>query len=174
MNNIPRVIETPDLSPQQRIRRPRCELAGCDLPTHEQKPYCTEHVELHSYPQQVLAEIEARAEEQSQVKRRGWRAVDLKGTTARDVLLELRLRGKRTTPRLSRDLVLPEKVVGAYVTAFAKQGWVTLGETARGIRLVSPVALPSSSELESATHKPSRQRVARTGKARQAASDSAA
>lgn len=147
MSQMPRVIPIPDLSPEQRIRRQRCAAANCDQPTHERKPYCADHVELHVHAQFVLGEIAIREQEQADVARRGWRAVNLTGTTAADVLLELRLRGKRTTPRLSRDLVLPEPVVAAYVDAFARQGWVLLGETARGIRLVCPEALPSAQEL---------------------------
>lgn len=177
MKNLPRVIEIPDLAPEQRVRRPRCTLAGCDQPTHEKKPFCTDHVELHPYAKTVLAEIEARHAEQAKVKARGWRAVNLTGSTARDLLLELRLRGKRTTPRLSRDLVLPESVVTSYVRAFAKKGWVVIGETARGIRLVCPEAIPSSAELDQLADEPKvRRRVARTGKvsAARAASDSAA
>jgi hypothetical protein len=181
MMNLPRVIEIPDLAPEQRVRRPRCTLADCDQPTHEQKPFCTDHVERHPYAVKVLAEINARSQEQQRVKARGWRAVDLTGSTARDLLLELRLRGKRTTPRLSRDLVLPESVVAAYVMAFAKKGWVLLGETARGISLVCPEAIPAAADLEHAASQPrvskgGRRRVARTGKtsASRASSDSAA
>jgi len=181
MINMPRVIEIPDLAPEQRIPRPRCTIADCDQPTHEKKPYCTDHVELHPYALKVLAEIEARSLEQQQVKARGWRAVDLTSSTSRDLLLELRLRGKRTTPRLSRDLVLPESVVSAYMTAFARKGWVVVGETARGITLVCPEAIPSDADLAEAAAAPSvgknrRRRVARTGKtaASRSASDSAA
>ena len=181
MMNLPRVIQIPDLSPEQRIRRPRCTLADCDEPTHEKKPFCTDHVELHPYALQVLAEIEARDLEQQRVKARGWRAVDLAGSTSRDLLLELRLRGKRTTPRLARDMVLPERVVSAYMTAFSRQGWVAIGETARGITLVCPGAIPSEANLAEAAAKPPvakgrRRRAAKAGNRSESrsASDSAA
>ena len=176
--NTPRVIEIPDLAPERRVPRPRCALADCDQPTHEKKPFCTDHVELHPYAVKVLAEIQARSAEQQRVKARGWRAVDLTGSTARDLLLELRLRGKRTSPRLARDMVLPVSVVKAYVTAFARKGWVVIGETARGIGLVSPAAIPSDANLAQAAAEPraTRRRVARTRNtsASPSASDSAA
>lgn len=124
----------------------RCEL--CGQATREGKPYCSEHVERHAYVREVMAALEARAEEERAVLRRGAAAVDLQGINAREVLLQLRLHGERTVERLARDLQLDPRLVPHYVQALARRGLVRLGRTSRGSVLVQPAhacqALPAA------------------------------
>lgn len=122
-----------------RLPSPPCQLQGCSKRTRERKPFCSEHVELHPYAQKIKKALRDRDAELERVERSGIRHVDLGGMTAQEIVLQLRLHGTRTVPRLARDLVIPESVMQHFVRALRRRGVVSVGRTPRGILSVTLV-----------------------------------
>lgn len=125
--------------PQAPTRResPRCQATGCDQGTRERKPFCIEHLEHSSYVAELLRVLQARDDELVRVAQVGSRAVRVEGVTAQEILLQLRLYGKRTTARLSRDLSIKEGLVRCYARVLSRRGYVCLGKTQRNATLLS-------------------------------------
>jgi hypothetical protein len=124
--------------------------AGCEVcgqPTHEGKPFCVEHVEQHPYVSHLLVELAAQAAERAQVARQGPAAVDLDGTTARELMRLLFLYGPRTLQGLGRELQIPPSLVSTYARALAEAGRVSLGKSRRGKTVVTPVTPVSARRL---------------------------
>lgn len=130
---------------------PQCRAPGCENATRERKPYCSDHVELHPYVAELTRVIAGRERELAAVGRRGAAAVDLQGVTCQEIVLQLRLYGPRSVPRLSRDLGLEERVVEAYAQALRRCGAVALGSTRRGLPLLTPLDLARVARPEQPT-----------------------
>ena len=113
-----------------------CEANGCAKSTREGKPYCPDHFDLHPYVKEILAELGDNKAEQEKVRKKGSKAVNLKGMTANEIRLFLGNHGSRTVERLARDLTLDVSVVRSYVASMSKQGQVILGRTTRGTTTV--------------------------------------
>ena len=77
-----------------------------------------------------------REKELDKVRARGARAVNVKGLTAKELVLHLTLHGARTIERLARELQLEGEVLQGYVRALVKQGTLDLGRTNRGSTVV--------------------------------------
>lgn len=116
-----------------------CHSSGCSHTTREGKPYCPDHVGQHPYVQEILSALEERRAEDDKVRARGARAVNLKGLTAKEILLHLTLHGSRTIERLSRELQIDNEVLLGYVRALVKRGVIDLGRTNRGSTVVKLV-----------------------------------
>jgi hypothetical protein len=109
---------------------------GCGDVTREGKPYCTEHVEQHTYVRRILADLARSEDEEAEVRARGAEAVDTDGLLAEEVVRTLQLNGSRTVERLARDTQLAPPVVASYVEALEGIGMVTCSRTRRGATLV--------------------------------------
>ena len=107
-----------------------CE--ACGRPTREGKPFCPDHVEELPYVASLLCELAAQAAEQQAVSKKGAGAVDVDGTTARELLHLLQLHGPRTVQRLGRELNIKPALVADYARALAAVGRVILGRSRRG------------------------------------------
>lgn len=128
---------------QPRRLSPRhCEAPGCNQATREGKAYCSDHVEMHPYVQDLIMRLEEREAEDERVQRRGPRAVNLQGITTQEILQHLAFHGPRTEERLCRELNLDVKTLQGYVQAMRRKKLVTLGHTKRGstvVKLAKPL-----------------------------------
>lgn len=128
---------------QPRRLSPRhCEAAGCVHATREGKAYCSDHVEMHPYVQDLIARLDQRESEDERVQKRGPRAVNLQGITTQEILQHLAFHGPRTEERLCRELNLEVKTLQGYVQALRRKKLVTLGHTKRGstvVKLTKPL-----------------------------------
>jgi hypothetical protein len=128
---------------QPRRLSPRhCEAPGCIQATREGKAYCSDHVEMHPYVQDLIARLEQREAEDERVAKRGPRAVNLQGITSQEILQHLAFHGPRTEERLCRELNLDVKTLQGYVQALRRKKLVTLGHTKRGstvVKLTKPL-----------------------------------
>lgn len=129
-----------------------CAHLGCSETTRERKPYCTEHVTQLPYVEALLARLAERERELEEVAARGFRAVDVDGLNASELLLQLSLFGARTAPRMCRDLQLELAVAEGFAYALARAGYVTLGHTARG-HLKLELAQPGLAALARFQHR---------------------
>lgn len=121
-------------------RRPsRCQAAGCDQATRENKPFCSDHVFHHAYAQKIAAELERQKLEVARARRLGPRGADPAGHTANEILTELRVHGNRTVRRLARDLRLDVPIVEAFVQAMSRKRLVKLCASRRGAGIVKLV-----------------------------------
>lgn len=118
----------------------KCHENGCLQSTREGKPYCSKHVERHSYVQGILDTLAERHAEEERVRRQGADAVDPNGLTARELCLHLSLHGARTVERLCRELQLEAKVIEAYLGELARLGRVVTSRTNRGSTVVTLAA----------------------------------
>jgi hypothetical protein len=122
---------------QPRRLSPRhCEAPGCVHATREGKAYCSDHVEMHPYVQDLMSRLEQREDEDDRVQKRGSRAVNLQGITTQEILQHLAFHGPRTEERLCRELNLDAKTLQGYVQAMRRSKLVTLGHTKRGSTVV--------------------------------------
>lgn len=120
-----------------RNKTTHCDEEGCKRATREGKPYCSEHVGRLPYVQALVEQIAEKEAEEAQVAKRGVRAVDPYGLTAREVLLTLWVNGERTVARLSRELNIDFETVKLYVRCLERNGFVNVEPTRRGAGVVS-------------------------------------
>lgn len=132
--------------PQGRPRTRHCSAANCARATREGKPFCSEHVERLPYVQGLLDQLAAREDEEDRVRKRGTRAVDPNGLTAREILLSLWVNGDRTVARLARELNMDFETLKVYVAALKRKGLVTVKPTRRGAGIVTLV--PQVAQIE--------------------------
>lgn len=115
-----------------------CSLLGCNNNTREQKPYCSEHLELNAYAGKViqeLREMEAEDERVSRLAIRGNEAIHT--LNAQEIVNKLRHEGERTVKGLAKDLNLDLRIVWAYIRALTTKKVVIVGTTDRGDPKVS-------------------------------------
>lgn len=132
----PRTIDVLAFASGSSTSSRACAEPNCTDSTREGKPYCPDHVERHSYVQEILAILAAREAEEERVRTDGPVAVDPSGLTAQELLLHLSLHGSRTVERLSREFQLDSRVMHDYVDALSERGQVVLGRTTRGSTVV--------------------------------------
>lgn len=108
-----------------------CQVDTCGRTTREGKDFCTIHVELHPYVNNLLQQIENRELEDSLVRKKGSSAVNLEGITVSEILLCLRKSRTRTEERLTREIQLDKTVIHNYLIRLAKEGVVTFGRNSR-------------------------------------------
>lgn len=113
-----------------------CRHANCGQSTREGKPFCPDHVDQHSYVQEILKILEEREAEEERVRQEGPEAVNLTGLTAQELMLHLSQHGSRTVERLSREFQLEAPVMHNYVSALLGEGLVIVGRTTRGSTVV--------------------------------------
>lgn len=122
--------------PLRRQGGRKCDAPGCTATTREGKPFCTEHVEMHSYAQAVLQTLAERERQDDAVARKGGRAARLDALTVQEIRVHLEHNGPRTVERLVRELNVDEKTIRGYVAAMRRAGLVRMGRTKRGSDLV--------------------------------------
>lgn len=113
-----------------------CRTPECGQSTREGKPFCPDHVDKHSYVQEILKILEEREAEEERVRVQGPEAVNLTGLTAQELMLHLSQHGSRTVERLSREFQLEAPVMHNYVSALLEEGLVIVGRTTRGSTVV--------------------------------------
>lgn len=116
----------------RQIVEPATPCAACGRPTREGKPFCPDHVEELPYVASLMCELAAQAAEHQAVSKNGAGAVNVDGTTARELLHLLQLHGPRTVQRLGRELNIKPGLVSDYARALAAAGRVILGRSRRG------------------------------------------
>lgn len=114
-----------------------CSVEECNAKTRKGKPYCSKHVEQHTYVDDLLNRMQARVDEDAHVLANGSKVANIEGITAKEIILELRLNGTRTLDRLERELRVSRSVIFKYVVALKREGVVTFGQTSRGNTTVS-------------------------------------
>lgn len=122
--------------PNKRRDTRHCELDGCRKATTGRKPYCTDHLGEMPYVQELEQELARRDDEWARVLSRGTREVDPQGTTAQELLMYLKVHGKRTVRRMAKDLSMEMELLTPYVNALRRWGWVRVSKNKRGIPLV--------------------------------------
>jgi len=116
----------PSSTPWRGGTRRRCKAGGCQQTTREGKPYCSNHTGLNPYAMVVLEELERISRERNLVLLNGKECVDLKSTTAQEIIRVLRQKGTKTIAGLAKDLQLSEKLISRYLQAMKAEGIVTL------------------------------------------------
>lgn len=96
---------------------------ACGQPASDRKPFCIDHLDKLPQPVAVQVKIRERDDELRRIARRGWKAVDVDGLCAREVVALL-TQGAQTMRRLKVMLELGDDVTEALVTALAEAGVV--------------------------------------------------
>jgi len=122
-------------SPGRHERR-QCDAAGCRSGTKGGKQFCSSHVDLQPYVQDLLAQLAAQEEEIANVRRVGARAVDPSGIQTQEILSFLRVHGDKTVRGLARELNLEVEVARAYGRSLKRRGLVSLSKNKRGATLM--------------------------------------
>lgn len=113
-----------------------CEV--CGAVTREGKPYCSEHVHMQPYVENLLSQLAEQEKEHERVLSKGTRAANLKGLTVKELKMHLQLFGPRTVNRLARELNLDSNVIAVYVRKMERAKIVTTTVTRRGHVMVVP------------------------------------
>ena len=109
-----------------------CRVPGCGHATTERKPYCIDHIDRLPYVKELQAELAHRdAEEMAAASsRRGWKAVELEGSRAREIVDQLAVKGAQTPKRLAITVEIRPNSLENYLSALERAGLVkklTLG-----------------------------------------------
>jgi hypothetical protein len=105
--------------------------ASCEETTREGKEYCTHHVEKHSYIQDLMARMQERDRQDTEVMMIGSSAVNHKGITVQEIMIHLRQTGTMTFDGLAKALQLEKYVLQKYIFALRDQNRVEIINTAR-------------------------------------------
>ena len=114
-----------------------CAYEGCGHKTRKSKPYCSNHVESHTYVDDLLQRMQDRVDEDAAVLREGSKVANIHGITCMEIILQLRLNGPRTLDRLERELQINRSIIYKYTVALKREGLVAFGRTHRGNTTVS-------------------------------------
>ena len=111
--------------------REHCHVPGCSHPTTERKPYCIDHLERLPYVRELQEQLAQRdAEEVAATAKKGWKAVDIVGSRAREIVDQLSVKGAQTPKRLAITVEMRPSSLEAYLAALERAGLVktlTLG-----------------------------------------------
>jgi hypothetical protein len=88
----------------------------CGAPTNQRKPFCSDHVSRLPDHVRLTRELDERARESAQVEMRGWRAVDVMGAHAREILWLVEDDAVELA-ELSRRTELPRGILDEYLVA---------------------------------------------------------
>lgn len=113
-----------------------CEAAGCVQATREGKPFCSDHVDLHPYVQEILATLACKEDEEDRAITGRAKSIDVQGVTCREIIMHLKVHGARTEERLVREMNIDSRAMNKYIVALRNAGIVTTGYTKRGSTLV--------------------------------------
>lgn len=116
-----------------------CALENCAQKTRKGKPYCSNHVESHTYVDELLQRMQDRIDEDAAVLREGSKVANIQGITCTEIILQLRLNGPRTLDRLERELQISRSIIYKYTVALKREGLVIFGRTTRGNTTVALV-----------------------------------
>ena len=119
-------------------KRPPIQCKICLTPTRGGKEYCLDHVEQQEYVKGIHSQISKREAEEKMAEQIGSAAISPGSLTLQELLLELRSHGKRSLPRLARELQLSHTQVRAYIDYAEKGGLVKTAIGNRGILTVFP------------------------------------
>ena len=133
----PRTVNRLEVTRSQGPRH--CDYPTCNRATKARKPFCNEHVECNPYVQHVLSVISDREREEKKVERKGWRAVDIKGSIAQEILQFIRVNGERTFARVARDMGRDSSITDCYLMALKKAKLVIVGRSKRGAMTIQAV-----------------------------------
>ena len=121
--------------PERPVAR-HCDAPDCRSATRSGKPFCPKHVDRLPYVQELLGKIANREAEEARVRDQGPRAVDPEALTSKEVVQFLRVNGKRSVPRLARDLNLDFETLDHYVDALIRHGQIELVRIKRRARII--------------------------------------
>jgi len=125
-----------------------CSANGCPETTREGKVYCTDHIENQPYVKSLLKQMEVRGKEDYEVNMCGPKAVNMKGITVQEIMLQLSQNGPRTEERLQRELRIEKSIIHNYVVALHKKGLVEFSVTSRYSRIVGLINQKSENLIE--------------------------
>lgn len=117
----------------------------CGARTNDGKPYCIAHLDLLPYPRAVRRSLEARQAEVARVREGGARAVELRGSRAREILALIDVHGAFTRHGLERAVELPSCAMESYLAAMEAAGLVRVERVAKTNKTKAPrfVVLPT-------------------------------
>jgi hypothetical protein len=121
----------------ERRRTRRCNI--CSKATQGGKFHCTNHIEAEPYVQGVMARIAAKAAEEADIKKRGYKAVDINGINVKEILVYLNNHGDVTLQRLAKDTNRATYQQKQYVIAMKKAGLVRTGYNSRNSLIVRAI-----------------------------------
>lgn len=133
-----RCSNDPDASATTYSHTRKC--AACEETTREGKEYCTQHVENHSYIQDLMSRMKDREHEDHEVMMKGSSAVNLDGITVQEIMIHLRQTGTKTMEGLAKALQLEKFILQKYIFALRDLKKVEIISTARecmAVRLLS-------------------------------------
>lgn len=135
-----RLMNLPD--PNKRRDPMHCII--CQAATKDGKTHCSEHIEHRPYVKSLLEKLAERDAENELVRQKGKKAgVAVNSITAKEILMELFIKGPRTEERLCRELNLELGVLQGYIQFFKAKGKVSLGHTNRGSTMVTLIGAPA-------------------------------
>jgi len=115
-----------------------CEADGCRKTTREGKPYCSKHIELGSYIQEVLTELDRAATEEA-ILESGRGEVPRQGFYVREALLLLRTKDF-TVKSFSRRLDISHKATDRLICFLIQWGLAKRSRSQRGGDTISGLA----------------------------------
>ncbi len=117
-----------------------CEAPGCNKSTREKKPFCSDHVEMHPYVQELLKAMADQAAEQEKVDQKiSAQHVPADSLTVQEIINHIKVHGSRTVERLARELNFEVELIHRYVNTLVSRGVLKRGQTKRGSVIVSLV-----------------------------------
>ena len=114
-----------------------CKLCGAS--TREGKEYCSEHVEMLPYVQDLHKRMTEALQEEQRIFSRGSAEATIDSICAKDILLYLKLNGAHTIARLARELNRNIKVIRGYVLALKAHSLVSTRRNRQGATVVEGV-----------------------------------
>lgn len=121
LDHRPSRAEGSRLSP----RRDVCQVLGCGRSTTEHKPFCIDHLERLPYVRDLRGTLHGRESEELEATRaKGWRAVDIGGSRAREILDQLAVKGAQSPRRLAITVEVRPAALESYVQALEAAGLV--------------------------------------------------
>lgn len=117
-----------------------CEAPGCSKSTREKKPFCSDHVEMHPYVQELLKAVADQTAEQKKVDQKiSAQHVPADSLTVQEIINHIKVHGSRTVERLARELNFEVELIHRYVNTLISRGVLKIGRTKRGSTIVSLV-----------------------------------
>ena len=114
-----------------------CFAPGCMNSTREGKPFCSKHVEMHPYIQEVVALINSRATELSDIAK--GRHVKEDSSLFEEIIVHITNLGPKTIERLARDLMISIPVIKKLIKTMKKQKLIRIGRSKRGSTVVEVI-----------------------------------
>ena len=136
-----RVRTTPRHTGAARPSSKYCE--SCGSYTQEGKPFCSEHVERHSYIAELLSKLAEKDAEINRVRHQGPSGISENSIIAKDILIRIRVDDAKTAEGLAKELGLDTPLIREYINYLMDRNKIVPKRGPRGVTLyrIAPASL---------------------------------